>query len=247
MDERLSFIVAGVQKGGTTALHDRLARQPGLQAATRKELHFFDDEDHDWEAPDYHALHAQFPPANGGVRFEATPVTLYWPQALERARRYNPELKLVVLFRDPVARAYSHWRMERGRGLENEAFAWCIRAGRERVGQAHRIYSYVERGFYAAQLQHAQALFGQERILCLATEDLRRSPGEVVERILDFAEVGRAAIVEEPSAKQEKSPLEAPSAADIDYLRTCYADDLTAFLTLSGLSRSDLSEYPQRS
>jgi hypothetical protein len=82
MDDRVSFIIAGVQKGGTTALFDYLSDEPGLALSRVKEVHFFDDETLDWSRPDYGAYHAQFGPPDNRPRGEATPIYLYWPNSL---------------------------------------------------------------------------------------------------------------------------------------------------------------------
>ena len=53
----VTFVIAGVQKGGTTALFDYLGDYPDLALSEVKEVHFFDDETQDWAAPDYGAYH----------------------------------------------------------------------------------------------------------------------------------------------------------------------------------------------
>src|SRR5688572_4249341 len=109
---RVTFLIAGVQKGGTTALFDYLGDYPDIVLADAKELHFFDDEAQDWSAPDYGAYNARFSDPAGRPCGEATPIYTYWPNSLERIAAYNPAMKLVVMLRDPVERAWSHWRME---------------------------------------------------------------------------------------------------------------------------------------
>src|SRR5215203_1796439 len=153
----VSFLIAGVQKAGTTALFEYMRDNPAIGLPAAKELHFFDNEtDIDWSRPDYGAYHRFFP-SEPACRGEATPIYIYWPNSLERIKDYNPEMKLVLLFRDPVSRAWSHWKMEYARGAETEPFSWCIRQGRGRVAGDrdtpgfHRVYSYVERGFYGRQ------------------------------------------------------------------------------------------------
>ena len=54
---RIDFIIAGVQKGGTTALHTFLSQHPQIFLPQRKELHFFDNERLKWSCPDYTSLH----------------------------------------------------------------------------------------------------------------------------------------------------------------------------------------------
>ena len=130
---QVNFLIAGAQKGGTTALFDYLAGFPDIAMPGTKELHFFDCEAQDWDAPDYAAYHERFPNPAGRPCGEATPIYSYWPNSLERIATYNPAMRLILVLRDPVQRAWSHWRMEYARGPETEPFAWCIREGRQRL------------------------------------------------------------------------------------------------------------------
>jgi hypothetical protein len=244
MTPEVSFLVAGVQKGGTTALFHYLDELPGVQMAPAKEVHFFDDEDQDWGAPDYAGLHAAFPEKDDRPRGEATPIYLYWPKSLERIARYNPAMRLVLLFRDPVQRAWSQWRMEYARGWETEPFAWCIREGRARVDSpeapgCHRVYSYVERGFYARQLERLFALFPREQTLLLRSEDLKRRPGETLARICRFigAEPPAGPVAERRDLVGRD--IDYPSrltAEDVTYLRGVFAEDMRRFEAISGLT-----------
>jgi hypothetical protein len=188
---RVTFLIAGVQKGGTTALYDYLSEDHGVTLSRVKETHFFDDEAQDWRRPDYGAYHAHFDEPDGRPCGEATPIYSYWPRSLERIAAYNPAMRLILLLRDPVERAWSHWRMEYARGAETQPFAWCIRQGRRRLFEAepwghHREFSYVERGFYGEQVERALGLFPREQLLILRAEDLRRDPGSVIAQVRAF-------------------------------------------------------------
>lgn len=240
-DARLAFLVAGVQKAGTSALHDYLSEVPGLQLPPSKELHFFDDERTvDWSSPDYGPLHDHFV-ADDRRRGEATPITLYWPQALERVAAYNPAMRLVLLFRDPVGRAFSHWQMEYARGAERMPFAQAIREGRARMaGSApvpgfDRVASYVERGFYGRQLDRALRLFGRDRLLCLAQDTLERDPDAVVAQVCRFLDVASPATPLRPRRVRAAPGIAYPSALEADdvaHLRGCFAAELTRFESL---------------
>ena len=179
MRDRANFFIIGVQKGGTTALADYLREHPGIQLSRVKEVHHFDDETHvDWAAPTHERLHTHFDwTVRNVVRGEATPIYLYWPSALPRLQRYNPLAKLIVALRHPAFRAFSHWQMERERGEDAASFEWAIsEQGRARVqdaaGGVHRIYSYVERGFYAPQLRRLLELFPREQVHFFRTDRL---------------------------------------------------------------------------
>jgi glycosyltransferase involved in cell wall biosynthesis len=242
-EEKVGFLVGGVQKGGTTALFRYLQDVPSLAMAPVKEAHFFDDECEDWSDPSYAHYHAMFPDWDQRLRGEVTPSYLYWPNCLERIARYNPAMKLAFVFRDPVERAWSQWKMEYARGWETEPFARAIREGRARVDSPeapgfHRVFSYVERGFYGRQLKRVYELFPKEQVLVLLSEDLDRRPDETLARLCGFLGV------ESPDGPV--TPRRELTAKDIDYgqvmtdedvayLRELYAEDVQTFAALTGL------------
>src|SRR5690242_15600876 len=122
---RVDFVVGGVQKAGTTALHDFLAQHPHVALLRDQALHFFDKEENfgpsltGVSSPDYDVLHGNFdPPRNWKIAGEVTADYLYYPRALERIAAYNPGMKLIVSLRNPIDRAFSQWNMRRAKGRE---------------------------------------------------------------------------------------------------------------------------------
>jgi hypothetical protein len=242
-NEKIEFLVVGAQKAGTSSLHDHLRQVPGLSMPEKKELHFFDCETIDWKDPDYRAYHDRFPEREG-MRGEVTPIYSYWPDSLERIARYQPGMKIIVLLRDPVARALSHWRMEYARGSDRVPFAAAIRACRERVtadaaskAGHHRVYSYVERGFYAAQLRRCIALFGHDRVLTIFSRDLRLAPLATMLRIGDFLGVD-IPLVSTVSRVINVAPQidygADPTDEDRAHLSALFASDQNDLIELSG-------------
>jgi hypothetical protein len=239
---RVSFLIVGAQKAGTSALVEYLREVPALQLPAIKEAHFFDEEERiDWAAPDYAAYHAMFE-EDGRLWGEATPIYLYWPPALARIRAYNPACKLILILRDPVERAWSHWQMEYAKGKETEPFAWCIREGRARMAGAepwpgfHRVQSYVERGFYGRQLARLLALFPREQLLILESRALAADPDAVIARICAFLGIAPPQHSLVPRRVREAPDRAYPSALtadDIAYLDNLYAADLARLRALA--------------
>ena len=94
---KVAFLVAGVQKGATNALHHHLRQHPDLHLPERKELHFFDDERLDWREPPYEQYHAEFGELSSRrLAGECTPIYTFWRPALHRIHAYNPRIKLIV-------------------------------------------------------------------------------------------------------------------------------------------------------
>jgi hypothetical protein len=241
-EDRVAFIIAGVQKGGTTALFDYLGEEPGLALSRVKEVHFFDDDTQSWPAPDYGAYHARFESFDGRPRGEATPIYLYWPGSLERIAAYNPAVKLIVMLRDPVERAWSHWKMEYARGVETRPFAWCIRQGRQRLFDAepwgfHREFSYVERGFYGEQMARLLGLFPREQVLVARAEDLRADPAATLARVRGFLGLapGAAPAPREANVGREMDYGSELTEADVAHLRGVYGRDLERLADLTGV------------
>ena len=242
---RVNFLIAGAQKGGTTALFDYLGDDPDVALSDDKELHFFDDETQPWAAPDYDQYHAHFPAPDGRPCGEATPIYAYWPNSLERICAYNPAMKLILVLRDPVQRAWSGWRMEYARGAETEPFGWCIRQGRQRLFDAdpwghHREYSYVERGFYGEQVARVLGLFPREQLLVLTSEDLLADPATALGAVRGFLGLPPAP---PPAPREVHVGLEMayPSTLtpeDITYLRGVYAADNRRLVDLTGIDFS---------
>jgi hypothetical protein len=197
--EKVAFVIAGTQKGGTTALASYLYEHPEIGMPTVKEVHFFDTHEHFASAEvDYAKYHAYF---NRALRKrllgDATPIYMYWDAAPPRIWQYNPAMKLILLLRNPITRAYSQWNMERERGSDPLPFEQAIRTEVERSRDAlplqHRLYSYVDRGFYSDQLRRIWRYFPVEQTLVLKSEELQHEPEAALARIADFLGIARFA------------------------------------------------------
>lgn len=238
--QRVDFLIAGVQKAGTGTLNAMLRRSPDIAMARGKEVHFFDDETIDWSAADYSAYHARFDwrgPARR--RGEATPIYTFWPPAAGRIYRYHPQIRFVVSLRDPIRRAYSHWQMQFARQREPFDFEAAIEAEAPRLAEplsrAHRVFSYVTRGFYTAQIERLRTFFPERNVKLIVAEDLFERPQSVIDDICGFLgipaftaaklHVNKAAEMEFPSALSQKT---------IDRLREVYAEERRKFEALVG-------------
>ncbi len=189
----VKFLIAGAQKAGTTALWSYLRRHPDLFMPRKKELHFFDSEHLFKSVPQrYEAYHWHFRRAKkqGQLCGEATPIYMYWQSAAERIWRYNPSMKLILILRNPIKRAYSHWNMERSRRREKFSFLDAILTEESRCLRAfplqHRKWSYVDRGRYSRQIERLYRYFPLEQILVLRSEDLLKDHQAVLSKICQF-------------------------------------------------------------
>jgi Sulfotransferase domain len=195
----VNFLIAGTQKGGTTALFAYLQSHPDICMSNVKETHFFDsDANFKRKRVDYAALHVHFTPRPGQLLGEATPITMYWEAAPRRVWEYNPGMKIVCILRDPIGRAYSQWNMYCQMGLEKLGFADAVSHETERCRAAlplqHRVYSYTDRGFYCEQIRRLWRFFPREQTYFLKNEDLRARPEETLNGVFDFLGVRRVPV-----------------------------------------------------
>jgi hypothetical protein len=202
---RVDFVIGGTQKGGTSALDAFLRQHPHIcMPETRKELHFFDREENFGGRPAYKKYHANFKPApQHRVIGEATPIYMYWNTAPTRIWSYNPGMKWVLVLRHPVERAFSAWNMETKRGAERVSFREAVAQESMRCREAlplqHRIFSYLDRGFYAHQVRRLFNTFGRENCLILLNEDLRTNHQITLRSVFDFLKVDPSFVPPEAS------------------------------------------------
>jgi hypothetical protein len=243
-DGQVAFLIAGTQRGGTTTLVEYLRQHPQVFLPKAKELHFFDKEKL-WQTgvPDYAVYHAAFAEASPGrLLGDATPIYMYWERSLPRIRAYNPRMKFIMVLRNPITRAYSHWNHERHAGREKLPFREALAAEPERTRQAApqqlRHSSYVDRGMYTRQLARVWEFFPAEQTLILRTDDFSRALAPMFERIAGFLGIARFTPVQEIAAHAHA--YEAPLAEeDRRYLADVFEPEIRALERLLGWDCSD--------
>ena len=196
---RLSFMIVGAQKCGTSALTHFLSQHPEIGMASPKEVHIFDGPSYssDWTPEQIDQRYGQHVEHCAGARIlgEATPSYMFVPEIGRDLARYNPDLKLIVLLRDPVERAISHYYMEKGRGRERrplwlallrEPF-WLRRCRNARVqGSVTQRCSYRTRGLYSLQLRNLYRFFHPDQVLIVRSRELLEHHDAVLRRIFAF-------------------------------------------------------------
>ncbi|MCG8449817.1 MAG: sulfotransferase domain-containing protein [Pirellulales bacterium] len=205
----VDFLIIGAQKSGTTSLWAYLRTHPDLFLPKRKELHFFDKEEFFRQAvPQYEKYHLHFSKAQAGqLCGEATPSYVFWESAAERIVRYNPEMKLVLILRNPIQRAYSHWNMERKRGNEKLSFLQAVQAEKSLTQPMQdRVRSYVARGYYSKQIKHLGKFFPAEQLLVLRSESLLQDRHAVLQKICNFLGVSNIGKVAKKLAHKRSYP-----------------------------------------
>jgi hypothetical protein len=195
-----AFMIIGTQRGGTSSLYKYLEGHPDLRASIRKETEYFSRRFGEGEG--WYRAHFPLTLGPGGHRlgFEATPDYLFYPWAPERIAERLPDARFVVLLRDPVRRAYSHYRHMVRLGLDALPFDAALASEEERIAsdvtslerdplffcRSLLRFSYATRGRYADQMARWFAAFDPSRFLILRSEDLFADPGRAVDEVTAF-------------------------------------------------------------
>ncbi|GAB1645087.1 sulfotransferase domain-containing protein [Krasilnikovia sp. MM14-A1259] len=226
-----SFLICGGQRCGTTSLYRALAAHPVvLKAVLHKGVHYFDtgyDRGMAWYRGHFpHHRHDERVRAAHGVpaqTFESSPYYMYHPQAAARIAADLPGVKIIVLVRDPVERAYSQHAHEVGRGFEQErdfGAALALEPARlhrqeERLAEdpryysfAHQHHAYRARGEYARYLGMMVRHLHRERIHVVESERFFTEPEQVYDEVQNFLGLPLG-MAEPPFEKHNARPREA--------------------------------------
>ena len=207
------FLIIGAQKSGTTTLYTYLNQHPAVAQAFTQEVHYFDLNFHrglSWyraHFPTY--LHARGIRRALGANLltgEASAYYLFHPRVCERVWATIPHVRLIIVLRDPVERAWAQYLQNRATKLEDLAFEDAIDREEERLaGERRRLiedesatsfsyreHSYLSRGIYVDQIRPWMELFPREQIHIVSSEELLfRDPASIIAQVQDFLALPR--------------------------------------------------------
>lgn len=199
------FIIIGVSKAGTSTLYEMLLKSQQMMEAYRKELHYFNSSAFGFSSgtvipfgmtmsklwyrgffPNF--IYKRFISGWRGCKMvvgEATPNYLYDRQAPSRIKTMLPNVKLIVILRNPVDRAYSEYQMNLRTNDESMTFEDRIRQSmRDGTG-------IVDYGHYANHLKRWFEHFDREQLLILTTDELKTDRHAIIDKMTDFLGIER--------------------------------------------------------
>lgn len=210
------FILIGAQRAGTTSLFNYLSQHPQVQPSVPKEVHYFSNFYH--KGISWYRSH--FPLARDKQNFsgskkamfitgEATPYYLSHPRAPQRAYQTVPNAQIVIILRNPIDRAYSHYHHEVRMGFEDLPFEKAIDKEGERLDHElenlirdgnfrsfnYQHFSYLSRGHYLDQIVSWKKHFPSEQMLILNSEAFFEMPDKILQKLTDFLELPNLKLV----------------------------------------------------
>jgi len=200
------FLIIGAQKCGTTSLYAHLMQHPNVSSAFEKEVRYFND--HFDEGVNWYKAHFPTIPyrslmtrrmGSPLITGEGEPSYLPNPIVPQRVLELTPNVKLIVMLRNPVSRAYSHYQHRFSRGRELRMFEEVVKADKENLQDGfdglptgdgkslgHLHYSYLPRGLYADQVKNWMTVFPKEQFLITRAEDFFADTQAVYDDVLTF-------------------------------------------------------------
>lgn len=209
-----SFMIIGAQKAGTTSLHYYLDQHPKLAGSYPKELNYFSRDIFLGKDLNWYRQHFTSLTKPNALFFESTPKYMNLESVAQQIATAYPNMKLIMILREPIARAYSGWNMYRSYSAKQVARKTADSTGHS----VNRVYQYLfdkrttfpafrevvdleldfisrgsedgpfilRKGLYADQIKMYYRYFDPGQILILGFRDLVNNPQQTCKRVLEF-------------------------------------------------------------
>ena len=187
----VEFIVMGVQRGGTTSLSMNISKHPDIYMNNNKdptisEVHFFDI---NWQKGiDWYRKQFNY---NYNCVGEKTPSLIFLPYTFPLIQSVNPFVKIILILRNPVERAYSAWKLNTKNKNEHRTFEEAIAYELKHLKHINKTFftignQYITRGFYYKQLKELLKWFPKQNIIVLISEKVKKNMNNAYNEIYQF-------------------------------------------------------------
>jgi hypothetical protein len=194
---KVDFFIVGAPKAGTTSLYHYLSEHPQVEMSSQKEPDYFSDEAIQ-EGGMYYGKNrinnlkkyeALFMQKEGVLYGEGSVSYLFYENVATDIKKYNPDAKIIIMLRNPIERAFSHYLMDYRLGLLSDSFEDVINK-KSKHRNAHLFYQqYISVGNYCQQLKRYFEEFGKENILLIDYEDFKNDVGKAVYLVYSFLDI----------------------------------------------------------
>ena len=201
MKHELDFIIIGAQKAATTSLYEYLRHHPDIYMPVGKEVPFFTDDrlfERGWDSYIKEFFKGASPQRLWGT---ASPQYMCDPRAPKRISDRLPQVKLIASLRNPVERAWSHYKMYVRMGAENKSFNQVVDylLREDHLNSARTLRSNLESGQqcyivwseYGRIIEQYLKYFDRDNLLILFLDDLKHSHQGSLDQITEFLKLGK--------------------------------------------------------
>jgi hypothetical protein len=244
---RPDFLIIGTMKGGTTVLYDFICDHPAVNQAVEKEIHYFSL--YPFRGLDWYLGKFKF--EEGKITGEASPTyfdTAFTQSIPSSIRSINPDMRLLLIVRDPIERAISHFyhyvKINKIEKLENMGVDDFFSIPVERAFSQVRdidfyLYNVMSFSFYYRKYLTYLSVFSSDNILVLSSNDLKNSADEVMQKVYKFLKIepftSRSFQEFRYSTGSKQEPVKEKT---IERLRNIFYRDYELFCGASGISFS---------
>jgi hypothetical protein len=196
-----NFFIVGAPKCGTTALYEYLRPHPDIFMSTIKEPHYFAKDLGSYpriKTPEeYEEIFAGSTERHRRLG-EASVYYLRSTVAIPNIREFNPDARLIAMYRNPIDMVYSFHSQLMYVGEENEPDfekAWRLQERRSRGldmpprSRGAFLLQYAELGRFGTQTERLLATFPREQVKLILFDDFAKSPQAVYDEVIGFLEI----------------------------------------------------------
>jgi hypothetical protein len=221
------WVIIGMQRCGTSSLFVFLCRHPMVHGMTvdpkrtepngGDEIHYFDYDKNYARGYSWYMSHAR---SYDGILGEKSPTYLHCNRAALRMKKIMPDARLLVMLRNPVNRAHSHYWKGRAVGYETlPTFEDALDAEPERLAacksvdfenSARHLHAYVERGQYVDYLARWKACFDKGQITLIQSEMFFQDPLYVLTKVWQSFGLPVPGGLDQPRQKVQAAKYGAP-------------------------------------
>jgi hypothetical protein len=237
-----NFIIFGVSRSGTTSLYQYLSQHPNIEPCAVKEPRYFDmyyDRGINWYKMNFPSKFQKFVftkiKHKKFITGEASGAYLQNPHAPKRIRSLDPNMKLILLLRNPVDRAFSHYIRKMKNGSEKLSFEDAIeqeksriKGEQEKMEQNEKYYSsiyhslaYITTGLYVIRLKHWLKYFSMKQILVLENGEFLRDPEKVYNQTIEFLDLPKWKLSKYKKFSKQRLSVEMDSSTREKLLDYC--------------------------
>jgi hypothetical protein len=192
--KKVDFFIVGAPKAGTTSLYHYLNENLEIEMSSQKEPDFFSYEALQNQKLYYaknrintiEKYHSLFKREDNILRGEASVSYLFYKDVPNRIIEYNPNAKIIIMLRNPIDRAFSHYLMDYRLGLISASFDSIIYKQSQNIN-AHLFYQqYVQVSEYANQVQRYLEVFSSKNIYFVDYDDFKYQTSDIMNNIFSF-------------------------------------------------------------
>jgi len=223
-----NFIIVGAPKAGTTSLYHYLSEHPEVFMSEPKEVNYFSKIEieqqglyyQDFKAKDLKSYEAIFNSVSNEIAIgEGSVSYLFYPETPKKIKATIPDVKIIILLRDPIERAHSHYLMDFRMGLVNLSFEEIVYKTSDHKKIDLFYQQYIELGLYYKQIKRYIDTFGNAQIKIFLQEDLKNNTEKVIFDLYSFLDIDNSIIID---TNQQHNAFSMPKNKVIHQLYSSY-------------------------